>query len=413
MKTVKTISRLLIIVILFSCEGEKAFDLNKLPNDFISLTEKNNELVIFNSCDEGNRQLKIINGKSIKLHGTQEDYFFDVKNVSIGKSGTIKIETIWSDSKEKVIYEFKWVDKKNGLVEFRIIDEEKMGVDGLFTTLKKRETYKVINQPCIECWSKEDCNETGLDKHELLEVFNIPQLNSTLGSITKFENILDTNKKIYYFNYHNQTDYGSGVLLTETDSLANEKPVWINKTKGDFPPHTVHLVDFNGDKHQDIFLLTGMEDVYTTQIYLYYPSNKTFHKTFENNECYATIIDIDSNKLPELIVGEIDDYISFRIPKSFDEKIKNEYLKITGSFIKYNEANNYGQNLFITRKYKIFNYSNNQFGDVTHKFRNHLKFRKNIIDSITYQESTNGWEDFERQELTKVSNYLDSIINIK
>ena len=153
----KTLKILIFTLLIISCNPRNV-DISTLPNDWVSLTELNGELVIYESCDEGNRLLKIINNDMILLHGTQEDYEFEIKNIEKSKNDTIKINSVWKSSTVEVNYKFYWKDKENELVVWKIEEKQNMGVNGLFISKNKSEKYKTIKQPCIECWSEEECD---------------------------------------------------------------------------------------------------------------------------------------------------------------------------------------------------------------------------------------------------------------
>ena len=72
---------LLIIIAFFNQSTAGSFDLSTIPKEWVRLTEKNGEYIVYNSCDSGNLLLTIIKkGEKfgLLLHGQQEDYQYEI-----------------------------------------------------------------------------------------------------------------------------------------------------------------------------------------------------------------------------------------------------------------------------------------------------------------------------------------------
>lgn len=139
---------------------ETIFDLNSFPKDWVSLTEKEGKLVIYNSCDAGNLLLKISKNRNnfdLILYGQQEDYEFKVLKSS-QLNDTIYFKTKWKNSKKKQDFKFFWINKENEIGKFITRYSNGYLSENIFVTNVKQTRFEKIDQPCKECWGDE-CDE--------------------------------------------------------------------------------------------------------------------------------------------------------------------------------------------------------------------------------------------------------------
>lgn len=129
-----------------------------LPSDWICLTDKDGELIIFNSCDGGN-MLLTISEKKLLLHGQQEDTEFIIKSIDESSNSTI-IKTTGLTGEGSQDFIFKWIDKDKGLGKWSTTydNPEKWHWEYTFVSAPHQKDFKLVNQPCKECWGDE-CDE--------------------------------------------------------------------------------------------------------------------------------------------------------------------------------------------------------------------------------------------------------------
>lgn len=159
---VRFIILFLYLVFTISCqktskESKEHFDLDTLPQKWVALTKTDTGLIIYNSCDGGNRLISILKNKSnygLLLHGQQEDYEYIIEKVFKQSKDTILIETKWKDSEEKEVFKFIWSNKEKGLGVWTYSFVQ----NPVFVTSDRQKDYPVFNQPCVECFG-EDCDE--------------------------------------------------------------------------------------------------------------------------------------------------------------------------------------------------------------------------------------------------------------
>jgi hypothetical protein len=149
-----------IIILLISCTEKKheAFNLNNIPKDWVRLTEKDGNWIIYNSCESGNLLLTISKDDcELLLHGQQEDYKFMILESS-KINDTILINTKWKDADEKQLFKFYWADKSRSKGIWTTTYPNGNTAKNIFTERDKQKNYNVISQPCRECWGDE-CDE--------------------------------------------------------------------------------------------------------------------------------------------------------------------------------------------------------------------------------------------------------------
>ena len=142
------------------------FDITSIPNKWIRLTETDSGMIVFNSCNGGNKLVDISRKEEqteILYHGQQED-----SRYLIHESGTIdstiiyiKVQYVYLEPEGTIhVLIFRWIDKDKGLVEWEDVYSINKEIEyEIFVSDQFVSNYQVYDQPCIECWSQEDCDE--------------------------------------------------------------------------------------------------------------------------------------------------------------------------------------------------------------------------------------------------------------
>ena len=190
-------------------------------------------------------------------------------------------------------------------------------------------------------------------------------------------------------------DYGT--VVTVLDSKSGQL-LWAHIFYGDFGPHTIKLIDFDGDGRDDLWLLSGFEDVFASHLFLNRIDSDQFSLTsfvpgFASDEVYATLLDFNKDGYPEILfprdnalidpweVYDITDAQCFKLSKEIVELVKKEYFRLVGRFdsanFDYNMDSYPVHALFVNNKIQVISkYPENKF--VTNKYADHLKWRLEI-----------------------------------
>jgi hypothetical protein len=162
--TTRTLA-LLTLTILMACKQAKKesrkepFNLATLPADWVKLTKTDSGFIVYNSCEGGNTLLTISNKQNkpgFLLHGTQEDYDFDILE-TYQLNDTVIIKARWKDSKELQDWKFVWTDKAKQLGRWITTYNEGFTSNEVFVTATKQNNFRKVDQPCKECWG-DDCD---------------------------------------------------------------------------------------------------------------------------------------------------------------------------------------------------------------------------------------------------------------
>jgi hypothetical protein len=155
----------LMLTFLIACKQTKKeprkepFNLGTLPSDWVQLTKTDSGFIVYKSCDMGNTLLTITNKQNkhgILLHGTQEDYDFDILE-TYQLNDSVIIKARWKDSKELQDWKFVWTDKAKQLGRWITTYNEDFTSNEVFVTATKQNNFRKVDQPCQECWG-DDCD---------------------------------------------------------------------------------------------------------------------------------------------------------------------------------------------------------------------------------------------------------------
>ena len=136
------------------------FELSTIPKRWVQLTEKDEKLIIYNSCDAGNLLITISDideEKELLLHGQQEDDHFII-STSHKANESIFINANRMDSNKKQTFKFTWIDKLNGIGRWETTYSNGTISDNIFVTNEHQLNFETVDQPCKECWG-EECDE--------------------------------------------------------------------------------------------------------------------------------------------------------------------------------------------------------------------------------------------------------------
>jgi hypothetical protein len=144
-----------------ACKSVKKepFNLASLPADWVKLTKTDSGLIIYNSCNMGNALLTITNKQNkpgILLHGTQEEYEWEILECSQITNDTVLIQARWKDSQELQDFKFVWEDKTKHLGRW-ITNYGKHTSNEIFVTAVNQNTVSKFDQPCRECFEEGEC----------------------------------------------------------------------------------------------------------------------------------------------------------------------------------------------------------------------------------------------------------------
>ncbi len=158
----KIVLLLAAVIMAMPTKAQTAADVASLPSDWTRLSEMDKELVVYNTCDGGNLQLRLYkegNGAwYILAHGQQEDYLLEVKKITGSKN--MVFDCVWEGTEDPQQFIFSWVDKAKGLAKWEAIGWD---WDHTFVSLWNEVDHLHIMQPCIECFDEEECK--GMDDY--------------------------------------------------------------------------------------------------------------------------------------------------------------------------------------------------------------------------------------------------------
>lgn len=161
---------LIIFTFFFSCKKETTLNTNETTKNnlkpiqkeeyqapyktWIKLTNKNSKEIIFNPCDADNKKL-IVTKKIIKEYVGHEVLTHRIK--SIENEGN-KYNFILENNG---VFTFKYLSLKKGVWASKdtYFNGDFTAIDSLYSN-----EIEIVNQPCIECWEKEDCDEMEKNK---------------------------------------------------------------------------------------------------------------------------------------------------------------------------------------------------------------------------------------------------------
>ena len=164
-------------------------------------------------------------------------------------------------------------------------------------------------------------------------------------------------RRFGYVSRQSASPYGEGFAVW---SHKSSTVLWLYLHDGDFPPHQVHWADFDGNRPEDLFFYAGFEDVATTHLYLNRIASDTygvsqFARGYSNDEVYATVVDMDGNGRPELLVPDRyfdeDDPCASELHEleANNADVQEEYRRLANGYGHFN----FDSDLFLFRSVQV------------------------------------------------------------
>lgn len=227
--------------------------------------------------------------------------------------------------------------------------------------------------------------------------------------------VVKNNIIVKFFSYSpkgKDWPYGSGFVITHPQ---RDEPLWYKMMDGDFGPHSVSLLDLNGDGKLDLFFYAGFEDIFSTYAYtsnyediISEPfSDNNFVEAYSNENDYSVLLNLRDSSHPVILDSGFEgkNHRSSRscfedrgravlsenqisVTEPVMEDIRRKYTKVTGHLDKYNFDYNMPEayRLFNTKilyPIKIFEIRYQKSIDATFEYPEYLKWRVSILKTIS------------------------------
>lgn len=196
----------------------------------------------------------------------------------------------------------------------------------------------------------------------------------------------------------NKWPYGSTFVLWNKASML---PIWSLDWRGDFQPHSIAWIDFDGDGQLDLRLLAGEEEEYSTFIYLWRVKGDQFgsdsmKKVYQTMNDYSVILDIDHDGRPEILDSGhsvqtrpklmcSQEGRELLIPRKLRAEIAREYHRGVGKFNYFNfglPGSDEAWSLKLFDPFNIYSLADGQLNNVTSKYPKHIKWRLSVLRQI-------------------------------
>ncbi|MBL7873064.1 MAG: hypothetical protein JNM78_15715 [Cyclobacteriaceae bacterium] len=125
------------------------FSLKDLMGEWHMVTQEEGEWVLFYACDADNTTVTI-KGDSIVIGWGQDATAGKIESWSVEND---KLSLVVNDSYETNVYQVQKAE--DGLMQWWLWDDSEG--QSLFVHERYKNKYRVVKQPCKECW--EDCDE--------------------------------------------------------------------------------------------------------------------------------------------------------------------------------------------------------------------------------------------------------------
>lgn len=125
------------------------FALGDLEGEWHMVTQEEGEWILFYACDADNTTVTI-KGDSIVIGWGQDATAGKIESWSVEDD---KLSLVVNDSYETNVYYAQ--PAEDGLIQWHLWDDSEG--QSLFVHARDKSKYRVVKQPCKECW--EDCDE--------------------------------------------------------------------------------------------------------------------------------------------------------------------------------------------------------------------------------------------------------------
>ncbi|GHA78567.1 FG-GAP repeat domain-containing protein [Pontibacter akesuensis] len=216
-------------------------------------------------------------------------------------------------------------------------------------------------------------------------------IGTTRNQIVSTDTISDN---LYLTRYIGDNRFLGTVIWTMVRGRFN--PIWQLKDSSDFPPHTYSFVDYNSDGKKDVTILSGQEDVFSTDVYLNKStttySTDNFESVHRNWNNYSVIVDLDGDGVPELLDSgneqvEPEERPEFFLSDDVKSEIDRKYVEIA----QVKGANNFHFNMpqrfrvsnsFLMDSIKVMGCEDEKFIDKTCNYQDYLDWRIGILEQL-------------------------------
>jgi hypothetical protein len=158
----KFIASVFFIVLLAACTQPKSneeaesveqtnsgFSLTDLEGEWHMVTREEGEWILFYACDADNTTVTI-KGDSIVIGWGQDATAGKIESWSVAGD---KLSLVVNDTYETSVYQVQ--PAEDGLMQWHLWDDSEG--QSLFVHEPDKNKYRIVKQPCKECW--DDCDE--------------------------------------------------------------------------------------------------------------------------------------------------------------------------------------------------------------------------------------------------------------
>lgn len=195
-----------VVLTLISCNTKGQVDIHNKNYKFISLIKKNGKYIIFKPCDASVKKITILDTILILTTDQDGDYKYSIVKKEKVDDNSFSMTLKFAQG-ENEVFSF---NKTNGLWNIN---------DRIYAEIKEKDKYEYIEQPCIECFSKEECEGGIKNNTSIKNKTNTPKsvLNFDAYNIEKATFSIDHkwNGTYYFDNIKAELDY----LITINDKL--------------------------------------------------------------------------------------------------------------------------------------------------------------------------------------------------
>jgi hypothetical protein len=170
---------------------------------------------------------------------------------------------------------------------------------------------------------------------------------------------------------------------------------------GDFGPHSLEWIDFDGDGKKDLFFFAGFDEALATRVYLWRldtpsPSEEALVEVYANDSEYSVIVDFDGDGRPEIldsghpVRGQVEyDCWEYKLktPLAVRDALAVEYRSLARGFDQFNFTYNMPEDypsmsMKILDPIRVLRIEGSSVVDVTTRYPNHLRWRLGLLREI-------------------------------
>jgi hypothetical protein len=143
-------------------------NLSTFPHDWVGLTKRGGDYVIFKPCDADNAAIAIVNADGrdvVQYIWGQDASMHPITSFTTDASGRTAIAAMTEvEPQSPFTYTVEWVDSARGIALWKW-QWDRGGGDGIesyaeyFTPAKNASMFATIVQPCTDCWPEEECEK--------------------------------------------------------------------------------------------------------------------------------------------------------------------------------------------------------------------------------------------------------------